>query len=162
MCGRLSPLDGSRGPSHRHVADDIRTRIGTGEYPIGMPIPSTVKLTEHYSVSKTVIRQAVAQLQQEGLLEGHGGKGVFVLTTPAEQTAERVSVEDLAQRVNALSDDLRDLATRITSIAPDRDLAGEVTELRGLVVQLYNRLGHPLSDESAEAPASPRRRDTGT
>ena len=44
-----------------------------------MRLPSEAALTRTYSVSRTVVREAIAALRAEGLVEARKGSGVFVL-----------------------------------------------------------------------------------
>src|SRR6266496_2452470 len=108
-------------PAYQEVADDLRRRIASAEFPVGSAIPSTAKLTKAYGVSSTVVRAAIAQLRGDGLLIGQPGKGVFVRATP-EAVAERAaSIEDLAKQVEELRAELR----RFESAARHEELAAE-------------------------------------
>lgn len=60
------------------VARDIAERIENGEYPIGERIPIEAQLCDIYNVSRTVVREAIAHLRSEGLVESRQGVGVFV------------------------------------------------------------------------------------
>lgn len=60
------------------VAKDIAERIDAGEYAVGARIPVEAKLGEIYNVSRTVVREAIAHLRSEGLVESRQGVGVFV------------------------------------------------------------------------------------
>lgn len=60
------------------VAKDIAEKIGSGEYALGARIPIEAQLCETYNVSRTVVREAIAHLRSEGLLESRQGVGVFV------------------------------------------------------------------------------------
>src|SRR3954447_23345326 len=44
----------------------------------GDPLPGEHRMCERYGISRTVVRQALAQLAHEGLVEGVKGKGTFV------------------------------------------------------------------------------------
>ncbi|MFF4869374.1 GntR family transcriptional regulator [Streptomyces sp. NPDC000961] len=60
------------------IAQDLRTQISTGHLKPGTRLPSEPKLATHYKVSTPTIRQALALLQAEGLIEKSHGKGNFV------------------------------------------------------------------------------------
>ncbi len=62
------------------VAKDIAERIESGEYAVGQKIPIEAQLCETYNVSRTVVREAVAYLRSEGLVQSRQGVGVFVAT----------------------------------------------------------------------------------
>jgi DNA-binding FadR family transcriptional regulator len=58
------------------LREDIRAR-----HQVGDKLPTEAALAEHYGVSRTVIREAVATLRTEGLLETRQGSGIFVART---------------------------------------------------------------------------------
>lgn len=60
------------------VAKDISERIESGQYAVGDKIPIESQLGEIYNVSRTVVREAIAHLRSEGLVESRQGVGVFV------------------------------------------------------------------------------------
>ncbi|MET8973122.1 GntR family transcriptional regulator [Streptomyces hydrogenans] len=62
------------------IAEDLRTQITTGHLKSGDRLPSEPKLATHYKVSTPTVRQALALLQAEGLIEKTHGKGNFVRT----------------------------------------------------------------------------------
>ncbi|TXS18943.1 MULTISPECIES: GntR family transcriptional regulator [unclassified Streptomyces] len=65
--------------SRRHViADDLRTQILTGRIKADDRLPSEARLASHYRVSTPTLRNALAALQSEGLVEKIHGKGNFV------------------------------------------------------------------------------------
>ncbi|WP_308315001.1 GntR family transcriptional regulator [Streptomyces sp. C10-9-1] len=60
------------------IAEDLRTQITAGHLKPGDRLPSEPKLATHYKVSTPTVRQALALLQAEGLIEKTHGKGNFV------------------------------------------------------------------------------------
>lgn len=70
------------GALYRQVAADIRDAIASGDYPPGTLLPSETQLIERYRVSRPTVRNAVAALRAEGLIEVIHGKGSFVRSTP--------------------------------------------------------------------------------
>ncbi|MFF7318955.1 GntR family transcriptional regulator [Streptomyces albogriseolus] len=66
-------------PSRRDtIADDLRDRIVTGRLKSGERLPSEANLASQYRVSTATLRNALAVLQAEGLVEKTHGKGNFV------------------------------------------------------------------------------------
>ncbi|MFF3359509.1 GntR family transcriptional regulator [Streptomyces sp. NPDC002917] len=66
-------------PSRRHtIADDLRTRISTGHLKDSERLASKTQLAAHYKVSAATLRNALALLQAEGLVERAHGKGNVV------------------------------------------------------------------------------------
>lgn len=144
---------------HERVYADIKARISSGEIEVGKCIPSTSQLEARYGVSRSVIDRAVMRLKEEGVLRGRPGKGIEVIATPEARAQEQLSLKEIADRVTQIRDDLRGVADRVGDGLPGHDLTSEVVALRGLVEQLYSRLGHSLP----EADVAPKqRRPSGT
>lgn len=57
----------------------LHARIADGEFPVGARLPSEAKLCDEYGISRTVIREAIAALRFEGMVEPRQGAGVFVI-----------------------------------------------------------------------------------
>ncbi|MBB3988243.1 DNA-binding FadR family transcriptional regulator [Sagittula marina] len=66
------------------VREKLRTQIESGRYPTGQRLPSEAQMTQEFEVSRTVIREAVASLRADGLVEPRQGAGVFVLEPTAQ------------------------------------------------------------------------------
>lgn len=56
----------------------IITDIQSGQLKPGEKLPSETALANKYGVSRTVIREAISSLKNEGLLESNRGRGLFV------------------------------------------------------------------------------------
>jgi GntR family transcriptional regulator len=139
-------MTASIGPSYQLVADDLRSKISSGEFQVGDPIPSTVKLMEQYGVSSTVVRHAVAQLRADGVLIGHSGKAVYVNAKPEDAAAERLSIEALTELVTGLRDEVRELAQR-DEVSGLRDALGR---LEAQLIDLYGKLGYDYPRDVAD------------
>jgi len=64
------------------VADALRKRLAGGELVMGERLPTETALTAQYGVSRTVVREAIAALAADGLVEPRQGSGVFVTAQP--------------------------------------------------------------------------------
>ena len=77
------------------LAQTLKERILSGEYPLNSYLPSTSLLCEGFGVSKTTARQAVELLKAEGLVCGHHGLGVQIIRrtcAPPRRKAQRLPV----------------------------------------------------------------------
>jgi len=68
--------------SERVVAA-VREQILSGDYRPGEKLPTESRLTDLFGVSRTVVREAIATLAADGLVESRQGAGVFVRDRPA-------------------------------------------------------------------------------
>lgn len=64
------------------LVEHLREQISSGEIAAGDKLPSENTLIAEHSVSRTVVREAIARLQAEGLIYTRRGAGSFVLTPP--------------------------------------------------------------------------------
>ncbi|MEV5983607.1 GntR family transcriptional regulator [Streptomyces sp. NPDC052051] len=63
---------------HHGIADDLRHQITTGRIRAGERLPSETDLAAQHKVSTSTLRNALAVLEREGLVEKVHGKGNFV------------------------------------------------------------------------------------
>jgi GntR family transcriptional regulator len=66
-------------PFYFQLAELLEDEISSGRWDSGQRIPSEPDLCDHYGVSRTVVRQALSRLEQEGLVARSKGRGTFVL-----------------------------------------------------------------------------------
>lgn len=88
-------------PTYATLADDLRRRIVAGEYPPGQMMPSEAALTETYSVARGTVRQALAELEREGLIVSQMGRGRRVQGQAAEGAKPTTRYEDVANQLRA-------------------------------------------------------------
>jgi GntR family transcriptional repressor for pyruvate dehydrogenase complex len=65
------------------VIGTLRKRISAGEYRAGAKLPTESQMTTIFGVSRTVVREAIAALSADGLVQPRQGAGVFVVGNPA-------------------------------------------------------------------------------
>ncbi len=72
---------------YRQIADQIRTLIRSGEFPVGSRLPPERDLAKQLGVSRPSVREALIALEVERLVEVRIGSGIYVLaSSPAEST----------------------------------------------------------------------------
>lgn len=70
---RSSPI-----PLYFQLQEVLKEKIELGAWAVGQMIPSEPSLCETYQVSRTVVRQALSVLEQDGQLRRIRGRGTFV------------------------------------------------------------------------------------
>lgn len=120
------PLDPSgRIPLHQQISTRLRTQILNGSLPPGTRLPSESQLQRTFGVSRSVVRQALASLTAEGLIERGRGRGSTV--------APRREHHRLVQRLPGLSTQVTaqgaDVRTTVLSI--EREPARGATTVLG-------------------------------
>lgn len=64
------------------VGSALAQRIRRGELPPGARLPTEAQLATQFAVSRAVVREAIARLRAEGLVESRQGAGAFVVQRP--------------------------------------------------------------------------------
>lgn len=80
-------VDLSRSTVSRYIqlATLFRRRIEAGVWGSGRRIPTVDELAAEYGVARATIRQALDQIEADGLIERYRAKGTFVRHVPAER-----------------------------------------------------------------------------
>ena len=73
-------------PLYRRIEEDLRARIRSGELPPGTQLETELDLMDRYRVSRATVRQALAPLIGQGLLEIRRGLGTYVAAPRFEHT----------------------------------------------------------------------------
>jgi GntR family transcriptional repressor for pyruvate dehydrogenase complex len=60
------------------VAQQLLKQIDKGTFASGGKLPTEAVLAEQFGVSRTVIREAISRLKNEGVVEARQGSGVFI------------------------------------------------------------------------------------
>jgi GntR family transcriptional regulator len=76
MIDRNSPV-----PFYFQLAEIVEEEIASGRWAPGTRLPSEPNLCEQYALSRTTIRQALARLEEKGLIERNKGRGTFVASS---------------------------------------------------------------------------------
>ena len=85
MCNPASPV-----PLYAQIRESLRARILDGTYRGDGRIPSENDMVKTYGVSRITVRQALNDLQKEGLIFKIHGKGTFVARPKAVQNLMRL------------------------------------------------------------------------
>jgi DNA-binding GntR family transcriptional regulator len=99
----VSSARGDRQPSARYeqVADILRSSIRTGQLKPGDPLPSEQAVATEHDVARGTARQALAELEREGLVRTEAGRGRFVAPEPGQAVATTTSQQRVAEAIRA-------------------------------------------------------------
>jgi DNA-binding FadR family transcriptional regulator len=122
------PPDWARRPANlvTALAGELVDRIVRGQYPPGSSMPPEPALCESFSVSRTVVREAVKMLQEKGLVQVRRGSGTvvnprlmwnmldeLVLTASVAEDGGLEVLDDLVVTRRLLESDMAHVAARL-------------------------------------------------
>ena len=136
-------------PLYSQLKELLRARILDGSYPSHSQMPSENELGKLHSVSRITVRQALNDLQKEGLIFKIHGKGTFVAKPKAFQNVSRL--QGLAEFMSQMGYEVINQLVSFKFIAANSVIAErlkinegeEITEIKR--VRLINR--EPVSLE---------------
>lgn len=64
---------------HSFVINEIGMGVASGDFPVGSTLPGDAEMSDRYSVSRTVLREAIKTLEAKGLVEARAKVGTRVL-----------------------------------------------------------------------------------
>ncbi|KVF77559.1 GntR family transcriptional regulator [Burkholderia sp. FL-7-2-10-S1-D7] len=153
----------SAAPLYVQIKDTLRTRILDGTYAPHSRMPSEHELCAMFDVSRITVRQALGDLQKEGLLFRLHGKGTFVSKPKAFQNV--TSLQGFAEAMSSMGYEIVNQLRSFRTVKADRHLAAKLNVPEGapLVeihrVRLLNR--EPVSLEQTWVPEALGKRLAG-
>jgi len=72
-------------PLYVQLRDQLRALVHSGELRSGDRIPASRELAGHLGVHRTTVATAYAELESEGLIQGHVGRGTFICASAPKQ-----------------------------------------------------------------------------
>lgn len=138
---------------HEHMAqtlsgtlvESLRTRIVNGDIAPGEKLPSEPRLATEHGVSRTVVREAIARLNLEGLVHTRRGSGSYALTPPADDAdGAPPLVRSLDDRI-ALVEYRLALEAEAAALAANRRTPAQLAALADRLDALASSDGHPAT-----------------
>lgn len=125
-------------PAYKAVSGAVEQRIVRGELKPGVQLPTEQALAQQFGVNRSTVREAIRQLEQEGLVERRASKRLHVTMPGAYDAAPRVArslllqqitFEELWQVALVLEPQAARLAAKTASSADQVELQDSVTRL---------------------------------
>ena len=153
----------SAAPLYVQIKDTLRARILDGTYAPHSRMPSEHELCAMFDVSRITVRQALGDLQKEGLLFKLHGKGTFVSKPKAFQNV--TSLQGFAEAMSSMGYEIVNQLRSLRTVKADRHLATRLNVPEGAPlieihrVRLLNR--EPVSLEQTWVPEALGKRLAG-
>jgi len=95
---------------YQTIANEIRTRIASGQLAPGQPVPSARAITREWGVAVATATRALAVLREEGVVDARPGFGTVVATRPARTRGRRQTSDTdvTSERIVATAIDIAD------------------------------------------------------
>lgn len=151
----ISTTTDSHVPLYAQIKEVLRERILNGTYKVHGQLPSESEISAIFSVSRITVRQALSDLQSEGLIFKIPGKGTFVAKPKAFQ--QLTQLEGFAEAMSSMGYEIYNKvlshqlipATNVVAQKLGLDVDQVVTEIRR--VRYLNR--EPVSVEITYLPS---------
>ncbi|HEX9684193.1 MAG TPA: GntR family transcriptional regulator [Acidimicrobiales bacterium] len=140
-----------RSVRYREIADDLRRRIGSGEFGAGRLLPSESELSRAYGVSRVTARKALETVRDEGLIDSRQGFGWFVATDPLRQNLGRLGTIEAQLAASGVVPERRVLEFAFVDATPE---VGRILSCERVleVVRLNLADGHPFARVTVWCP----------
>ncbi|MFI2105219.1 FadR/GntR family transcriptional regulator [Isoptericola sp. NPDC019693] len=122
----------------------LRRRIVEGDIAPGEKLPSEAALAVEHQVSRTVVREAIARLNLEGLVHTRRGSGSYALAPPAGDGEDVPVARSLEDRLG-LVDFRLGVETQAAALAAERRSDAHLDALAVRLRDLDGAQGHPAT-----------------
>ncbi|WP_435108049.1 GntR family transcriptional regulator [Nocardiopsis synnemataformans] len=141
------------------IAADLRIRINNGEFAPGALLPRETELMESYGASRAPVRQAVAALAEEGLVDKVRRRGTLVRNPPSRRVltrARQVFRDEIGYYFDPVAQPWRALATPTVRAEPaPADIARLLDVAPATTVTTRTRLmGEPATHTPTQVATS--------
>lgn len=125
-------------PLYNQLKEVLRAQIMDGTYPAESRMPSESELGERFQVSRITVRQALGDLQKEGLIFKIHGKGTFVAKPKAFQNVS--TLQGLGESLKQLGYEVINKIVGIKFIPADELVASRLQLNEGETVTEIKRV----------------------
>ncbi len=113
------------------VAKILREKIRNSELLPGARLPTEQAMSQHFGVSRTVIREAMASLKRDGLVETRQGSGSFVRKSATDPVFQiDAQIEQSVQELRNLIDLRRGIEGEVAALAAQRRTPQQLQQIK--------------------------------
>ena len=88
-------------PLYMRIQDDLRGKIAAGDLVPGDRVPSENELARRFNTTRATVRQALAQLAFEGIIDRQAGLGTFVASPQVEAKLDTRLRQSFEEQIEA-------------------------------------------------------------
>ena len=140
-------------PLYTQLVGIIKRNISAGNLPVGALLPSETELCRALSISRNTVRQAIGELEDEGLVVRKRGKGTFVADPNTNRRGVRYS---FTTEVSSMGKVPSSTLVEFDVIVPPRAICQKMELKEGTQVYCFTRVrnvdGEPLILETSYYP----------
>lgn len=111
------------------VIDELKKQIEGGALSVGDRLPTEPQLEAQFDVSRTVIREAIAELRAAGIVTPVQGKGMFVTEAPGGTILTPTEIQSIPQTLEMIEFRIA-VETEAAAIAAYRRSAQQESDIR--------------------------------
>jgi GntR family transcriptional regulator len=138
---------------YHQIADEIRSRISSGQYVAGRLLPSESEVSTEFAVSRVTVRKALEMLRDEGLVNARQGFGWIVSGDTVRQPLARLATIEDQMRASGMKPERRILEFAFEKAPKEvARVLGSTQVLRVRRVNLAD--GEPFAIVTVWCPAS--------
>jgi len=116
------------------TAAALRKKIQEDQLAAGTRLPSELAMVAHFGVSRNIVREAIARLKAEGILDTRKGSGTFILRppAPAPDAATERSIASLLDLIEVRGG----MEAEIAALAAQRRTPGQLLEIERALARI--------------------------
>ena len=131
----------------RYVYNELMKKICGNTFSAGSRLPSEERLAKEFGVSRPVVREALSQLRNEGIIESRRGAGSFLIRTTQPTLTGALRIDNWSDIFHCY-EYRADLESRIAALAARRGTRSEKENIQRLYeVQKRDFFSEPLRGE---------------
>ncbi|OCG11419.1 transcriptional regulator [Gilliamella sp. wkB292] len=133
---------------YQEIGNELKLLLKSGTYKLGDRLPPERDIAEAFSVSRTVVREALIMLELENLVTVKKGSGVYVIGLPDEILSEKdkkIEEEDFGPFELLQARQL--IESNIAAFAASQIVKSDIIELRSILEQERQMLEQGLIDD---------------
>lgn len=133
---------------YQEIGNKIRADILNGQYRVGDRLPPERDIAEAFSVSRSVVREALIMLELEKLIEVRKGSGVYVIQIPLLE--DKTGITDSGYGPFELMQARQLLESEVAAFAAMQATKNDIIKMKQAIDQERLALENGSFDESAD------------